>query len=94
MSEDHIHDEHCDHGDHGDDEEGIDLIRLTLVGEQMHCALDPTVFEDEPGTWGTVLADLARNLSEAMRDDPAAQLELLTEIRDRFLEALESPAEE
>lgn len=89
---DHVHDEHCDH-DH-DDEDGIDLIRLTLVGEQMHCALDPTVFEDEPGTWGTVLADLARNLSEAMQDEPAGQKKLLDEIREKFLEALDAPPEE
>jgi len=53
---DHVHDEFCDHDHDDDDEDGIDLIKLTLVGEQMHCALDPSVFEDEPGTWGVVLA--------------------------------------
>lgn len=91
MSEEHVHDEHCDH-DH--DEDGIDLIRLTLIDEQMHCSLDPSVFADEPGTWGVVLADLARNLSEAMSEDPAGQKKLLTEIRDNFLKAIEAAPEE
>ena len=91
MAEEHVHDEHCRHGD---DEDGIDLLRVTLIGEQMHCSLDPSVFSEEPGTWGVVLADLARNLSEAMRDDPPAQQKLLAEIRDNFLKALEAAPEE
>ncbi|NBO90977.1 MAG: DUF5076 domain-containing protein [Planctomycetia bacterium] len=86
MAHDHVHDENCNHGD----DEGVDLIRLTLVGEHMHCSLDPTIFEDEPSTWGTVLADLARNLSQAMRDDPLAQRELLADIREKFIEAIDT----
>lgn len=92
MAHEHVHDENCRHGDHED--EGIDLLRLQLVGEHMHCSLDPAVFKDEPGTWGVVLADIARNLSESMTEDPASQRRLLDEIRANFQKALEGAAEE
>ena len=83
MSE-HVHGEDCNHNH----EPGIDLIRLTYQEEQLHCALDPTLFADDPGTWGVVLADLTRNLSEALSENPQRQREILLAIRDNYVQAL------
>lgn len=88
MSE-HVHDENCNH-DH-DHEGGIDLIRLTYQEGQLHCSLDPSLFADEPGTWGIVLADLTRNISEALTEhNPGKRDEVLAAIRANYLEALSS----
>ncbi|MFQ3651927.1 MAG: DUF5076 domain-containing protein [Gemmataceae bacterium] len=88
MSE-HLHDEHCNHVP-----QGIDLIRLTYHEEQLYCSLDPSLFADDPATWGVVLADLTRNISESLSDDPARQREILQGIYDNYLQALSAALNE
>jgi hypothetical protein len=83
MSE-HVHDENCNH----DHESQIDLLRLTYLNQQMQFTLDTDLFAEDPATWGTVLADLAWNICEAMADTPEQRQQLLHAVQSRFLEAI------
>lgn len=86
MSEEHVHGPDCDH-DH-DDEDGLELIRVRLVGEELHCSLLPEAFDD-PASWGVVLADLARNIADSSTPEGTSSDDLLQQIRTNFLAALD-----
>ena len=56
---------------------GAELLRAWIVGEELHCSLQPAAFD--AATWGVVLADVARHIAEGLREvegqDPAVALE-------------------
>jgi hypothetical protein len=72
---------------------GTELLRAWIVGEELHCTLQPDVCD--AATWGMVLAGLARHIAEGLQEqeglDPA---DALAGIRTAFLEQTEPGAED
>ena len=58
--------------------QAVELLRAWVVGQELHCALDAGACPDAD-TWGVVLADLARHVARALKDqegkDEAATLQ-------------------
>jgi hypothetical protein len=75
--------------DPASDPAALEVLRAWLVGDVLHCSVGAEVFED-PGSWGAVLADLARyvafSLQKADGADPAATLRA---IRSTFEQELD-----
>ena len=59
----------------------------------MHCSLMPDAFE-EPGTWGAVMADLARHVASALAEDGHKPEDVMAAIREGFLAEIAEPMEE
>jgi hypothetical protein len=76
------------------DPNAIEVLRTWLVNGELECTLNVGVFEDAE-TWGEVLADLARNVAEGLRDLGGAQgkdpKETLGRILNVFNDELSSP---
>jgi hypothetical protein len=74
--------------------ESVELLRLWSEGETLQCSLHPEAFDD-PGAWGAILADVVRNLAEAVQQQtntPAEQT--VQRILATFQDELRSPASE
>jgi hypothetical protein len=76
------------------DAKAIEIFRAWVANGGLVCALRPTTWKDS-ATWGIVLADAARHIANAIRDergqDPAITV---TEIREIFNRELIDPADE
>jgi hypothetical protein len=72
-----------------DDPEAAEVLRAWLAHGDLHCSLKPTIWPD-PGSWGVLLADVARHVALAVHKrggaDPADTLE---RIRDAFDAAMD-----
>ena len=76
------------------DPKAVEVIRAWVANEGLVCALRPTTWADS-GAWGIVLADAARHVANALRDetgdDPAATV---VKIREMFNRELAEPTDE
>lgn len=54
--------------DAADDQGAAEVLRAWVVGEELHCSLNASAFND-PATWGMVLADVARHIAQALHED-------------------------
>lgn len=88
-----VHDQNENQDDPLMEREGIDLLHLRFVEDQILCSFNPDVFSEGPGTWGVVLADVIQNLCSNLTNDPVEREKILQEIRSNFLEALDAAAE-
>jgi hypothetical protein len=74
--------------------QAVELLRAWVVGQELHCSLDAGAFPDAD-TWGVVLADLARYVARALKDqegkDEAATLQA---VRAAFAAELLAPGAE
>lgn len=78
------------------DEESWELLRVWIAEQSLHCALKVGVYQaegiPEEKAWGTILADAARHIADALsslglRDSDTA----LDEIRRQFVNELDAP---
>jgi hypothetical protein len=81
------------------DAQSLELMRAWVAEEELHCSLRIGVYEDqgisEEKAWGTILADAARHIANALgssanKDSGAA----LREIRRNFEAELDGPTSE
>ncbi len=76
------------------DPSAMEVLRAWLIAESLHCSLQADAFED-PATWGTVLADVARYVALALQEtegtDPA---QTLRTIGETFANEMANPAPE
>jgi hypothetical protein len=67
-----------------DQPDATELLRVWVVDQTLYCSIDSGAFP-EPATWGVVLADLIRDLAQALQDragkDPQ---EVIQQIRAQF----------
>ena len=72
--------------DAAQDQSPVEVMRVWFLGQTLHCSLQADAFDD-PGSWGEVLADVARSAAQALADkeghDPA---QALARIRSVFEE--------
>jgi hypothetical protein len=77
--------------EHTGSTEVVEILRAWVQEDTLYCSLAVGAVADAP-TWGTVLADLARHVAEAIQEeegtDPA---EALRQIRAAFAEELDTP---
>ena len=79
------------------DEKAVEMLRVWIAERGLHCSMKigmylETMNVPEEKAWGTILADVARHVANALQSgysiDPA---ESLQNIRDTFIKELESP---
>jgi hypothetical protein len=76
------------------DAEAAELLRVWIVREALQCSLQADAFPD-PGSWGAVLADVARYVARARREQESIPEEqTIQKILDVFHEEIRSPAAE
>lgn len=82
------------------DPNAVEMLRVWIAQRQLHCSLKVGMFSDATGVkeevaWGTVLADAARHISNAIEQGfGGSAFEALAEIRAAFLRELDKPSSE
>ena len=76
-----------------EDPDSLEMIRVWIANRRQHFALSAEVWDD-PSCWGVLLADLARNLSDAYEKRGISPRDAgLLAIRQAFEMELDSPTE-
>ncbi len=76
------------------DAESMEVLRAWIIGDSLQCAIQADAFDD-PGSWGAVLADVARHIAGALQQQEGAPAEQTVQrILDVFHEEMRSPAAE
>jgi hypothetical protein len=74
------------------DPQPVDLLRVQSNGKEMQFSIGVDVFEDA-STWGFLLADLARQIAQALSEDGKGDRDaILRSIRDTFAHDLSDPS--
>ncbi len=66
-------------------EEAIEILRGWLLDGCLQCSLFPTIWKDDPGTWGVLLADVANHIADAVAEDTGRPRD---EVYERLCEVL------
>lgn len=51
----------------GSTAEAAEVLRVSIVNEEMQCTLQADAFE-EPGTWGALLANLMQTIAQVLQE--------------------------
>lgn len=74
--------------------ESVELLRVWIEGESLQCSLQAEAFDDA-GAWGTILADVVRNLAAAVQQHQGTPAEQTVQrILTAFQDELRSPEPE
>lgn len=74
--------------------ESVELLRLWIEGEDLQCSLHPEAFDDA-SAWGAILADVVRNLADAVQQQNGTPAEQTVQsISTAFQDELRSAAPE
>ena len=77
------------------DENSIELIRGWIINQKLECSIFPSVWQDEPETWGILIADIARHVASALEKDTGKNKnEILESIKKTIDKEWNSPWEE
>lgn len=72
--------------------DATELLRAWVIDQALHCTLRTGAFED-PGVWGELLADVVRNVAEALKEQEGRDAaETVRLIRAAFDADLDAPA--
>ncbi len=75
--------------------QAVEVIRGWIIDGQLQCSLFPTIWKDDPGTWGLILADAAIHIANALKEECGLDREkVIQEIKSIFVAELESPTDE
>jgi len=76
------------------DERAIEVVRAWVVHDQLFCSLRPESW-DEVGSWGILLADVARHVANALAEDKGLSREdSIRRIRELFDAEMDRPTDE
>ncbi|VVE56073.1 hypothetical protein PCA20602_05070 [Pandoraea capi] len=85
------------------DNDAVEMLRVWTAEKAMYCSMKVGMYQEtrqisEEAVWGVILADVARQVSDALqRAYPAApgtQADSLAMVRDHFLNELRAPSVE
>jgi len=77
------------------DPHSVEVVRAWIANSGLHCSLQVEVWSDKVGAWGIVLADIARHVANAMKEQREADVsETLAAIRSAFDAELDEPTDE
>ena len=80
------------------DEDAVEMLRVWIAERKLHCSMKIGMHQEsmnipEEKAWGTILADAARHLANAMGSRYSTDAaESLRKIRDVFIDELEDPS--
>jgi hypothetical protein len=73
----------------------VELIRSWVIDGKLQCSLFPTIWADRPETWGMLLADVARHISNAASEQGKhTKQQILQSIASRFASEIAKPTDE
>lgn len=83
------------------DENAVEMIRVWVAGQKLHCSLKIGMYEEggmnfkEGTAWGIILADVTRHVAQAMENLYSYnQQETIRDIQVSFLKELGKPTSE
>lgn len=82
------------------DADAVEMLRVWIAENRLHCSLKIGMYREtmnipEEKAWGTILADIARHVANALKSAYSIdEKESLQMIRDNFLKELTSPTSE
>jgi hypothetical protein len=80
-----------------EDENSVEVLRVWIAAKKLHCSMKVGMYREttkvaEETAWGTILADVARHLADALESGYALDAQTsLRRIRDSFLDELAEP---
>ena len=83
-----------------EDEASVEMARVWVAKQGLHCVLNVGTYQDsglrEATAWGVILADMARHISHALRDNglEADSETALAEIQKTIIRELDHPTSE
>jgi hypothetical protein len=73
----------------------VEILRGWVIDGSLQCSLLPTIWKDDPGTWGLLLADASGHIADALHKEYGMDREaVLQEIKRHFLVEMERPTVE
>jgi len=82
------------------DQDAVEMLRVWIAEKKLHCSMKVGMYREtmnvsEEKAWGTILADVARHLANALESGYASDAtESLQKIRDSFVKELGAPTSE
>jgi hypothetical protein len=82
------------------DEDAVEMLRVWIAEQRLHCSMKVGMYREtmnvaEEKAWGTILADVARHVANALESGYSSNAaESLQKIRDSFIKELGSPTSE
>jgi hypothetical protein len=82
------------------DEDAVEMLRVWIAEKKLHCSMKVGMYREtmniaEEKAWGTILADVARHLANALESGYSTDAaESLQKIRDSFNKELGAPTSE
>jgi hypothetical protein len=79
------------------DENAVEMLRVWVAERGLHCSMKVGMYREtmdvsEEKAWGTILADVARHIADALESQySTSATESLHKIRDIFIKELEKP---
>lgn len=76
------------------DEDAVEMLRVWIAERRLHCSMKVGMYREtmnvsEEKAWGTILADVAKHVSEALESGYSANAtESLQKIQDSFMKEL------
>ncbi|ODP31046.1 DUF5076 domain-containing protein [Pandoraea sp. ISTKB] len=80
------------------DNDAVEMLRVWTAEKAMYCSMKVGMYQEtrqisEEAVWGVILADVARQVSDALqRASPGTQADSLAMVRDHFLNELRAPS--
>jgi hypothetical protein len=79
------------------DENAVEMLRVWIAERGLHCSIKVGMYREtmnvsEEKAWGTILADVAKHVANALQAGYSTDIEeSLEKIRDSFLKELDAP---
>jgi hypothetical protein len=82
------------------DEDAVEMLRVWIADKKLHCSMKVGMYREtmnipEETAWGTILADVARHVANALQSSYSTNPEeSIDRIRDSFIKELDAPTSE
>lgn len=80
------------------DDDAVEMLRVWTAEKTMYCSMKVGMYQEtrqisEEAVWGIILADVARQVSDALQQAyPDPKADSLAKVRDHFLNELRMPS--
>lgn len=82
------------------DKDAVEMLRVWIAERGLHCSIKVGMYREttnvsEEKAWGTILADVAKHIANALESGYSAnRVDSLQKIRDSFIKELGAPTSE
>jgi hypothetical protein len=75
--------------------QAVEVLRAWIIDGPLQCSLLPTVWKDDPATWGLVLADAVHHIANALEEECGLERSyVIQEIKRMFNAELDRPTDD